>query len=356
MPTLPATDFDPSHDHDRPGDAPPSYRAAWLSVGLAFALAAGLWGWHLSHPDAQPQAAAPSTDFPWERAAPARQMDGAASGAARAASTAMPSLAAPLQADAHGHLVPTRALREWFDAALRRAGPRLENLPSVREQLLVTVKARLAAPAADEARALFDRYVDYGRALQAQIRAEQTRGPDGGAALDADMARLYAIESLRSHHFSPAERAAFFGDDLLWERYRIARQQTLSDHTIALLDQARRLKQLRAELPEASRAQQNAPSPQTDLTSLTMEWRQRQGSPAELRALREELLGVAGADQLEAEGRRSQAWHQQLGRYSAQRQAVLRDPSLSDVQRQQALERLRQESLDVLEQLQTAPP
>jgi len=353
---MPAADFDPSHDHARPGDSPPSYRAAWLSVGLAFALAAGLWGWHLSHPDAPPQAAQPSTDFPWERAAPGPLVDRTASGAMRAAPADAPTLPGTLQVDANGHLMPTPALREWFDTELRRAGARLENLPSVRVQLLAAIQTRLPAVATQEALALFDRYVDYGRALQAQIRADQARGLDGGTSLDADMARLYAIESLRSHHFSPAESSALFGNDLLWDRYRIARQQTLNDHTIALLDEARRLKQLRAELPAGLREDPAAGSARQDLAALTAEWRRRQGSPAELRALREELLGAAGADQVEADGRRGQAWHQQLGTYSAQRQAVLRDPSLSDVQRQQALERLRQESLNVLEQLQTSPP
>jgi lipase chaperone LimK len=317
-------------------------RRAWWSVAAAAVVACGVWGWvHFVQP-AETGGTTPSgTAFPWNRSG-----DSGVAHPGSPASAARSGTDLALQVDAAGHLVVTRSVRNLFDSFLAAAGT--TPLPTVRERIVAHLDARLPKAAASEARTLLDHYLAYGQALQDLGKSIDLQG--NGA--DDRQARLYAIEDLRARHFSAPERQAFFGDDLALERYALSRQQTLQDSSIVPLDKARRLKQLRAELPAALQAGVSPSEVMLDVGALTRDWRARKGTPQELRALREELLGVQGADQLEAQERDSAAWKQQLQGFSAQRKALMNDPSLSDVQRQQAMERLRQQTLTELERQQ----
>ncbi len=321
-------------------DNSPRNRRAWWSVAAASAVAFGVWAWaHFVRPVEVDNAAPPSAAFPWNRSG-----ESGATAPSLPAST-KPSTDLALQVDDAGHLKVTRSVRNLFDSFLGNAGT--EPLPKVRERIVAHLDSRLPKPAAAEAQALLDHYLAYGAALQdlSKAGALQGRGPD------ERQSQLYAIEDLRARHFSAAERQAFFGDDLVMEHYAVSRLQTLQDHSIAPLDKAHRLKQLRTELPAALQTGVSPSDVQIDVNTVTRDWRASKGTPQELRAIREELLGVQGADQAEANERETAAWKQQLQTFSAQRKAVMADPSLSDAQRQQALERLRQQSLAELERL-----
>lgn len=321
-------------------------RRAWWTVAAAAAVACGVWAWvHFVQPSAQEAAAPVGTAFPWDRSGES----GTTAPGSPLASTKQ-SIDQALQVDEAGHLKVTRSVRNVFDSFLGSAGK--EPLPKVRERIVAHLSSRLPKAAAAEAQALLDHYLAYGAALQdlGKAGALQGHGPD------ERQSQLYAIEDLRSRHFSPTERQAFFGDDLALEHYAVSRLQALQDLTIAPLDKAHRLKQLRAELPPALQASLQPSDVQIDVNTVTRDWRASKGSPQELRAIREELLGVQGADQLEATERDTAAWKQQLQSFSAQRKALMADPSLSDAQRQQALERLRQQSLAELERLHAQTP
>ncbi len=319
-------------------DNSPRNRRAWWTVAAASAVACGVWAWtHFVQPS-QPDAGPVGTAFPWNRS-------GESGAVPPSPQPARQNTDFALQVDETGHLKVTRSVRNLFDSFLASAGT--EPLAKVRERIVAHLDSRLPKQAAAEAQALLDHYIAYGAALQELSHggALQNRGAD------ERQSQLYVIEDLRSRHFSPAERQAFFGDDLALEHYAVSRLQALQDPSIALLDKAHRLKQLRTELPAALQSGLPPGDVQFEVNSLTRDWRASKGTPQELRAIREELLGAQGADQIEAQERDSAAWKQQLQTFSTQRKAVLADPSLSDTQRQQALERLRQQSLAELERL-----
>jgi lipase chaperone LimK len=318
-------------------------RRAWWSVAIAALVACGVWGWTTMFRAGADSAGAPSGQtFPWSRAdqgtLPAAPGPTASTATGRSAS----ELAADpgLQANASGHLLVTRALRDTFDAMLgSQQGPLVQR----RTALVGRINQRLKPPAAAEAIALLDRYLAYENAIQL---------PPPGLDADGAMARLYIINGLRERYFSAVERTAFFGDDIALARHNLSRQQTLADHSISLVNQARLLREMHDALPASLRARLGPDVMRTDTTSLTTAWREQGGSPAELREIRQIMLGADDADQLEARDRISDAWKQQQRAYSAQRRAVKQDPSLSDAQRQQSLDRLQRETQGKLEQIQ----
>lgn len=245
------------------------------------------------------------------------------------------------QADAAGHLKPDFALRRLFDYFLSTVGE--EPQPRVRERLQAYLRSKLPPMAARQAMNLLDRYLAYQ-----QARGEMGQGaPANGAAdaaLDLLQQRFDALRVLRQQHFSPAEVAAFFGDEEAEDRYTLQRLGVLRDASLSPADKAQRLKQLAASLPPALQASITVEDKVRDLNAVTQEWRDRGGTPQELREARVQLVGLDAADRLEALDQRRAQWAQRVEAYRARRAALQADASLSAQQREQALGQLRSES------------
>lgn len=253
-------------------------------------------------------------------------------------------------ADDTGHLKVTRSVRNLFDSFLTSAGK--EPLPQVRSRIVAHLDSHLPKVAAAQAQVLLDHYLSYEQARNALDQ----NAPDAELNPDERQSRLYVLEDLRSRLFSASERVAFFGDDLATERFAIARLRVLQDATLTPLDQASRLHALYAELPAALQTTLAEANQAGDLNVLMDGWRAQKGTPQELRAIRETLLGTQAANDLGAlEKLRGLRLRKQRD-YNVQRQAVMTDTSLSDIQRQQAINRLQDQLANDLAQLDAQQP
>lgn len=245
------------------------------------------------------------------------------------------------EADAAGHLKPDFALRRLFDYFLSTVGE--EPQARVRERLQAWLRSNLPPLAAREAMNLLDRYLAYQQARGEMGQGGQGTATNGSAdaSLDLLQQRFDALRVLRQQHFSPAEAAAFFGDEEAEDRYTLQRLGVLRDASLSPADKAQRLKQLAASLPPALQAAMTVEDKVRDLNAVTQEWRDKGGTPQELREARVQLVGVEAADRLEALDQRRAQWAQRVIAYREQRAAMLSDASLSPSQRQQAMELLR---------------
>jgi lipase chaperone LimK len=88
-----------------------------------------------------------------------------------------------------------------------------------------------------------------------------------------------------------------------------------------------------------------------DLTALTKELKAQSGSPQALRQLRESVVGVAATDRLETLDQEVAAWDQRVNAYLAQRDALHKQTSLAETDRQQAIEQLKQRLFSAQEQV-----
>lgn len=314
-------------------------RHAWLSIGVAAALAVGVWWWTQPR-RAAPVAPAPSTEraFPWDRApddvgAGAEAPPVAASGAA--------ALALPgVQTDAKGHVLPSTHLRELFDRLLGSRPREPQAVLGARTQLRELLVQRLPLLAQEEAEALLTRYGAYrAEAIDVEEPLRQR-----SASTEDQMMAIEQIERLRAHHFSAQESAGLFGHDLVVRRYAMARVRLWRNHDQPLLATAQQLDALRTTLGAALAQNTARADAQQDLDMLTTQWRARRGHANELHALRETLIGAPATAELEREDQRSAAVRPVIESLGQRIRAVSSDPSLSDVQRQAAIEQLRQEA------------
>jgi lipase chaperone LimK len=78
-----------------------------------------------------------------------------------------------------------------------------------------------------------------------------------------------------------------------------------------------------------------------ELTTFTEDWKKRGGKPEELRALREQIVGAEATERLEALDQERADWDARINSYLQQRDAINKNPALSDAERQRQLTEIK---------------
>ena len=234
--------------------------------------------------------------------------------------------------DEAGRVVASIELRRLFDYFLSVIGEL--DLPAIRDLLLAHVRDLHGTDAADQVAAIFDRYVDYQRALS-----------DAEGQLPRDLeARLAYAKALRRRHFDDVTATAFFGEEEAYADYTLARMRIARDASLDDDERARRLQSLAAELPEAQRVGMRDAGTAIIAEEQSMQF-EALGIDADSRHReRSALYGNAAADRLAALDRDRDAWTQRLADYVRARDAITADRNRTPAQRAQLLADLRARS------------
>lgn len=241
-----------------------------------------------------------------------------------------------LEVDEHGRLKVTRSLRLLFDYFLSASGE--EPAARQRERIRAYITHRWPGPAGEQALALLDAYIAYKDELSRMLSSSRA------TSLGDMQARLGAVGFVRARHFQPEVVTAFFGEEQAYDRYSLAKMAILGDPNLSPAQKAARIAELRGTQPEAVRQQMDVVETVQTLEALTTAWQQRTGTPQELRAMRENLVGRDATDRLESLDRQTQAWDSRVAAYLQQRAKILGDNTLADSMRQQQVEALRNEA------------
>jgi lipase chaperone LimK len=242
-----------------------------------------------------------------------------------------------LEVDEQGHLKITGGVRRLFDYFLTTIGE--ESIETITARLRAYIRHKLPPMAADEAERLLDSYLAYKQGLhniqQAQVNV--------GSQIDIAAVRqqMQQVQALRSQFFSPDVIAVFFGDEDAYDRYALAKFEVNQNKSLTPSQRAQQIAALDQELPENLRESLKVMNQYNDLESLTQEWKKKGGTPAELRQIRERVVGAAAADRLEALDKEDVQWDGRMTTWFKDRDAILNNASLSVQDRQQQQEGLR---------------
>lgn len=251
-----------------------------------------------------------------------------------------------LEVDAAGRLKITGGIRRVFDYFLAAVGE--EPLESILKRIRAYIRHKLPVGAAAEAERLLDGYIAYKRGLAAIPQAQATPGNMDIPALRRQMQQ---VQALRSQFFSPEVITAFFGDEDSYDRYTLDRVEILQDKSLTAQQRAQRLAALEQQLPAALSEQIRVINQVQNLEVVTRDWQQRGGTPAELRQLRESIVGPEATDRLETLDRENQQWDARMASWYAERDALLANRSLSEQDRQRQVEAARAARFSAQEQL-----
>lgn len=251
-----------------------------------------------------------------------------------------------LPVDAAGHLRVVRGVRNCFDYFLSTIGE--APVEQVRERLQAYVSHQLKDPARAEALDLLNRYLNYRAALEQLV--QQGEGPPA-SSVEALRTRLAQQLRLRQQMFSPTEHAAFFADEEQLGNYSVASLQIMRDASLSARDKAARIHELNATLPPDLQEAIGARERYEQLTAVTQELRAQGASAEAVHTARVQIVGAEAADRLDALDAQRANWQSRLLAFQTQRAAILRDASLSDAQRQQAIDQLASSSFNATERM-----
>lgn len=314
------------------------YRGTAAGVLLVAVLIAGI-GWQLRSPTPAPDLvpspiASPATPEPTRArdAAPRGQPDEAdpAQLEALQARLAHSSLRGSepdgeLSFDALGRVQADAGLRRLFDHALSLLGE--FSLDEIRLLLGHWIAQQHGDTAARESLALFDRYL-------ALKRAEE------GLAATADLQqRLQHLASLRRDFFGE-QAEAMFGSEEAYTAHTLERLALLRDTQLDEHSRSAALAELEAERdPGERRAEALAQSPAM-LAEHESQLQALQADPEQRFAERSALWGEDAAQRLAELDVAEAEWARRLTDFRRDHARLLRNPALSEAQRNQALDSL----------------
>ncbi len=248
-----------------------------------------------------------------------------------------------LAVDAGNNLLITGELRQVFDYFLSAVGE--EPLLRSVQRLRVHLDRQLPQPARQQAQALLTAYLDYKRQLLDLERAHPRAD-----SLAAVRQRLDALQALRARLLDPQVHQAFFGLDEQYDRFSLERLAIRQDPRLDAKAKGEAIDRLQASLPEGLR-QALAPQLQLELRQQSERLQAAGGSPEQLRQLRQQLVGNAATERLQALDARRAQWAQRIASYQAQKRQIEANRGLGEPDRRAAVERLAADRFDASERL-----
>ena len=198
-------------------------------------------------------------------------------------------------------------------------------------------------------KALFDFEVERAESLKAIM--EQSGDNNGERYLSLLKEQLEAQRDLRSLHLSPETHEAFYADEEAYDSYSLARMEVNANTSLSDEEKQARFAQIDAQAPvEIVEARKEAQV--TDiLKAKTQALKESGASQQDIKALRTEMLGSEAAERFEILDQERATWNQRIESYLQARQAILNNDGLSDGDKEQQVNMLRQNGFDSREQI-----
>ncbi|QNH04222.1 lipase secretion chaperone [Pseudomonas sp. B11D7D] len=245
--------------------------------------------------------------------------------------------------DAAGNLIISEDIRRVFDYFLASIGE--ESLDASVSRLRSYIDSQLQEPARAHAQALLEQYLSYKREL---VMLE--RDLPQMANLDAMRQRETAVQALRARLFDSETHQAFFAREEGYNRFTLERLAIQHDGKMSAEEKGAAVDRLRASLPEEL---QDAvlPQLQQELRQNTARLQAEGASAAQIRQMRQQLVGTEATTRLEALDGQRQNWQKRLDDYLAAKARVEASEGLSGSDKRAAIEALAAERFDERERL-----
>ncbi|MGQ7957568.1 lipase secretion chaperone [Pseudomonas sp. SP16.1] len=245
--------------------------------------------------------------------------------------------------DATGNLIVSEDVRRIFDYFLASLGE--ESLDASVTRLRGYIDGQLQEPARARAQALLDQYLAYKREL---VLLE--RDLPQLASLDAMRQREAAVQALRARLFDGETHQAFFAREEGYNRFTLERLAIRQDTGLSDEEKGLAVDRLRASLPEELQ-DMVLPQLQQELRQHTTRLQAEGASAAQIRQLRQQLVGAEATARLEALDSQRQGWQKRLDEYLAAKAGIQANDGLSSGDKRAAIEALAAERFDERERL-----
>jgi lipase chaperone LimK len=249
-----------------------------------------------------------------------------------------------LKVAANSGLVVDAELGHLFDYYLSALGEK--SLEAIRVETERELDRKLSPQAAQEAKRLLGRYLDYKRDL---IEVEKNLKP-GGSQAEMIRARLQGLQQTRAKFFSATESSGLFALSDLRDQDALARIEVSENKTLNPGQKKEQLARLDAQLPQPLREEREAPLKVQKMEEAVAQLRAKGGSDQDVYQLRAKTFSPEAAARLAEVDREEAQWQARIAVYLAARKQVIQ-ATPNPAQQAAAILGLRQQYFSAEEQL-----
>lgn len=232
-------------------------------------------------------------------------------------------------------LVVNAALRHMFDYYLSAGS---ESTPDkIRAEIEAELDRTLKPRAANEAKRLLARYLDYRTAVMEMQKNRQSPTP----GISPLRARMLAIQQTRARFFTPKEVEGMFGFDDAHDMDAVARLEISQDKNLTPEQKKAKLAALDAAMSPALREAKEAPLKVANMEEAALKMRADGASEDDIYRMRAKVFSPEAAARLADLDREVLDWNKRIASYQADRKSILDNATLSDANRQAAIQQLR---------------
>ncbi len=248
--------------------------------------------------------------------------------------------------DADGNLIINHRIRQLFDYFLSAQGE--ESLPTIVKRLRAYIHNTLSGDAAAEAEQLLESYIGY---LDDVAALDSPVTP--GQAIDPAQLRMQKqqLAALRAGRFDAVANDAFFAEEEAYDNYTLSRLEVMQDESLSAEERASRLAALESQLPPELQESLRDITRYQDLQTLTQQWQETDGNPANLQQMRENLVGREAAERLAKLDQERAEWQRRVDSWLRERQVILSNAGLSDPDKERQIDAARSRLFNEQEQI-----
>ncbi|MDV2438469.1 lipase secretion chaperone [Acinetobacter gerneri] len=249
----------------------------------------------------------------------------------------------PIKLDKDGKLILSKGIRDCFDYFFSTLGEKSEQqLVNDINQYLTTT---LPESAATYAKQLLQKYISYKKGLfefqkNSNIKVRDQKSYEN---------MLQSIAVMQKKYFTAPEIQAFFGMEMAFNVYDLEKMKINTNKQLNASQKAEKIAELIDELPDELAEGIRTTEQFSSLQALTQEIKDRGGSKAEIRSMREKLLGVEAADRLDKVDTDDANWQSRVDNYLSQRDKII-NSSMDESSKQQAVNEIRQNTFQTREE------
>ena len=241
--------------------------------------------------------------------------------------------------DESGNLLFSKSIKYRFEYFLSTLGefPLEQVLQMVRDD----IQLNLQDPARQQALDLFDDYIAYKYAL-----AELEGSFEAGASYESqDIQKLrFQLQQLRDkrREYLPSEAVdAFFGFDELYDDFVLTSLEIKHSQQLTAQEKQQQLKSLEQSLPSEVQEMRDETTRISHVFKLTQEMKEQGASMEDIFDYNSQEFGQQAAERLQVLDENRQAWQVKVQNYLADKQAILAQEELSEVEKAEKINVLK---------------
>lgn len=251
--------------------------------------------------------------------------------------------------DAAGDLQLNAELRLLFDYYLAAIGEK--KLDEIQAEIERVLTQKLGSKAAQQAKDLLGRYIQYKQALLTVENNTQNISPGKTGMGAAARQRWIAMQQVRQRYFSDRENLAMFGFDDAYDQDALARMDIAENNSLSAEQKKAQLKALDDALPAALKEEKNAPYQVVRLEEQAQNLRASGATDEEIFRMRAAATSPEAAARLAEVDKEEAAWKSRIQQYLDQKNRLNTEMAFhSESEKQGALQQVRNQFFSADEQ------